>query len=96
LTLHLIDLHRMQIRSSPTPRRWIIKDISGLLFSALDVGLTGRDYLRFLSAYWDQPLRDRWSGTHLWRRQVIRRAVSLYRSEHGRSPQLPAALSNSA
>lgn len=98
LTLHLIDLHRMQIRGSPTPRRWVIKDISGLMFSALDAGLTSRDYLRFLAAYWggDEPWRQRWRATRWWRRRVIRRAVSLYRSEHGRSPRFPAALSSFA
>jgi heptose I phosphotransferase len=48
LKLHVIDLHRMQIRRGRTPRRWAIKDISGLLFSAFDAGLTTNDCVRFL------------------------------------------------
>jgi heptose I phosphotransferase len=95
LIVHLIDLHRLQIRRN-TPARWIIKDISGLLFSALDAGLTSRDYLRFLQAYWRAPWRERWARSGRWRRIVVRRAVSLYRSEHGRSPRLPAFLASSA
>ena len=55
--LALIDLHRAQIRRS-TPRRWRDKDLSALYFSALDIGLTQRDKLRFLKAYFDRPLRD--------------------------------------
>ena len=54
--LHLIDLHRAQIRAE-TPRRWRDKDLSGLYFSALAIGLTRRDKLRFLSAYFAQPWR---------------------------------------
>jgi heptose I phosphotransferase len=95
LTLHVIDLHRMQIRNR-TPPRWIIKDISGLMFSALDAELTSRDYLRFLSDYWEAPWRERWTTSKSWRRAVLRRAVSLYRSEHGREPRLPGDRPSSA
>lgn len=56
LRLSLIDLHRAQVRSA-TPPRWRDKDLAGLYFSALDIGLTERDKLRFLSAYFRQPLR---------------------------------------
>lgn len=55
--LSLIDLHRAQVRSQ-TPRRWRDKDLASLYFSALDIGLTQRDFLRFLRRYFDQPLRD--------------------------------------
>jgi heptose I phosphotransferase len=54
--LSLIDLHRAQLRTA-TPRRWRDKDLAALHFSALDVGLTRRDRLRFLRAYFDAPLR---------------------------------------
>ena len=56
LKLSLIDLHRAQIRDE-TPRRWRDKDLSGLFFSALNIGLTRRDYFRFLRVYFDQSLR---------------------------------------
>lgn len=48
--LFLLDLHRAQIRRR-VPRRWRIKDLSALLFSAAGAGLTRRDLLRFVSAY---------------------------------------------
>ena len=54
--LSLIDLHRAQIRNK-TPRRWRDKDLAGLYFSALEIGLTRRDVLRFLRAYFERPLR---------------------------------------
>jgi heptose I phosphotransferase len=57
LRLSLIDLHRAQCRAF-TPRRWRDKDLAGLYFSALDIGLTRRDFLRFLRGYFARPLRD--------------------------------------
>jgi heptose I phosphotransferase len=57
LKLSLIDLHRAQIREK-TPRRWRDKDLAALYFSALDIGLTRRDLLRFLRFYFDRPLRE--------------------------------------
>ncbi|NQD92582.1 lipopolysaccharide core heptose(I) kinase RfaP [Pseudomonas sp. CrR25] len=50
LRLSLIDLHRAQTRSA-VPRRWRDKDLAGLYFSALNIGLTRRDKLRFLKGY---------------------------------------------
>jgi len=55
--LSLIDLHRAQVREQ-TPRRWRDKDLAALYFSALDIGLTKRDGLRFLKTYFARPLRD--------------------------------------
>ena len=55
--LSLIDLHRAQVRSR-VPRRWRDKDLAGLYFSALEIGLTRRDRLRFLITYFDKPLRE--------------------------------------
>ncbi len=54
--LSLIDLHRAQVRSQ-VPRRWRDKDLAALYFSALDIGLTRRDFLRFLRSYFAKPLR---------------------------------------
>jgi heptose I phosphotransferase len=54
--LSVIDLHRAQTRSQIT-RRWRNKDLAALYFSALDIGLTQRDKLRFLRGYFQQPLR---------------------------------------
>ena len=55
--LSLIDLHRAQMREK-TPRRWRDKDLAALYFSALEIGLTKRDRLRFLKAYFARPLRS--------------------------------------
>ncbi len=55
--LSLIDLHRAQVRAV-TPRRWRDKDLAALYFSALDIGLTGRDLMRFLAVYFARPLRS--------------------------------------
>jgi heptose I phosphotransferase len=55
--LSLIDLHRAQVRNA-TPARWRDKDLAGLYFSALGIGLTRGDRLRFLKGYFRKPLRD--------------------------------------
>lgn len=55
--LSVIDLHRAQTRVRIT-QRWRNKDLAALYFSALDIGLTRRDKLRFLKGYFQQPLRQ--------------------------------------
>lgn len=78
-TLSVIDLHRAQLRRR-TPRRWLVKDLGALYFSAMDIGLTRRDVLRFLRAYRSRPLRE-WlrEEADFWR-DVQRRADKLYAS----------------
>ena len=58
LRLSVIDLHRAQIHVRVPAPRWRRKDLAGLYFSALDIGLTRRDLLRFLRVYFNAPLRD--------------------------------------
>ena len=55
--LSVIDLHRAQTRAKIS-RRWRDKDLAALYFSALDIGLTQRDKLRFLRGYFQRPLRQ--------------------------------------
>ena len=57
LKISVIDLHRAQIRNQ-VPRRWRDKDLIGLYFSSLNIGLTSRDILRFMQVYFDKPIRD--------------------------------------
>ncbi len=57
LKLSLIDLHRAQLRRQ-TPQRWLVKDIASLYFSAMDIGLTRRDFYRFMKLYNNCCLRD--------------------------------------
>lgn len=79
LDLHLIDLHRVQIRSR-TPRRWIGKDVAALYFSSMDIGLTRRDLCRFMRVYrGGLPLRQILAEErHFWA-MVERKALRLYR-----------------
>ncbi len=81
LHLYLIDLHRVQRRSS-TPQRWVIKDIGSLWFSAmeLDLVLTQRDLLRFVAEYRQLPLRQVLREEQRFWHQVRERADALYRT----------------
>lgn len=76
--LFIIDLHRVQIRPQ-TPRRWIVKDVAGLHFSSMDIGLTRRDQFRFMKRYCDQPLRELLSQRQSFWKAVERKAMQLYR-----------------
>jgi len=58
IRLSIIDLHRAQIHTQTPASRWRRKDLAGLHFSSLDIGLTRRDLLRFLRVYFDAPLCD--------------------------------------
>lgn len=85
LRCHLIDLHRAQLRRQ-TPQRWLVKDLAGLYFSAMDCGLSERDVLRFMHHYSDGGLRRALGeDAGLWR-QVAKRAARLYRKSGGAEP----------
>ncbi len=73
----MIDLHRAQTRDS-TPKRWRDKDLAALYFSALDIGLTQRDKLRFLREYFQQPLRDILRQEAVLLRWLEAKAAKLY------------------
>ncbi|MBS7662264.1 lipopolysaccharide core heptose(I) kinase RfaP [Pseudomonas lalucatii] len=75
--LSLIDLHRAQTRDA-VPRRWRNKDLAGLYFSALDIGLTRRDELRFLRGYFGLPLRQILREEQRLLAWLARRADKLY------------------
>ncbi len=87
LKLVLIDLHRVQRRES-VPERWLVKDLGGLLFSALDAGLTQRDLLRFVAGYREQAWREVLKNEREFWKKVVRNAVRLYRPFHRREPPL--------
>ncbi|MFJ2448487.1 MULTISPECIES: lipopolysaccharide core heptose(I) kinase RfaP [unclassified Pseudomonas] len=74
--LSIIDLHRAQTRPAIT-RRWRNKDLAALYFSALDIGLTRRDKLRFLKGYFLLPLR-----------QILREEASLLAWLEGKANKL--------
>ena len=87
LNLYLIDLHRVQVRRS-TPERWIIKDLAGLFFSSMDIGLTSRDLFRFMEVYTGRPLRAVLKDELRFWQQVNARAVRLYTKEFNRPPDV--------
>ncbi|WP_456373588.1 lipopolysaccharide core heptose(I) kinase RfaP, partial [Thiolapillus sp.] len=76
LHLYLIDLHRVQ-QHRKLPRRWRVKDLGSLYFSAMDIGLGERDLLRFLRQYHDLPLRQVLEQQGDFLRAVERRALAL-------------------
>ena len=82
LKASLIDLHRAQIRAK-TPHRWIVKDLGGLYFSAMEIGLTPRDLYRFIRIYADAPLREVLKQEHSFWADVKRTAESLFIKEFG-------------
>jgi heptose I phosphotransferase len=85
--LYLIDLHRAEQRRRIKPR-WLIKDVAGLYFSSMDIGLTQRDRLRFIEEYsrrpWREAIRE---DTPFWR-QVQNRADAGYREFRRKHPDL--------
>lgn len=85
IRLHLIDLHRAQIRRS-TPWRWIVKDVAGLTFSSMDIGMTRTDRLRFIRAYHQEdPRRALRDNAAFWK-SVSTVGRRLYRKHFGRWP----------
>ena len=81
LTLYLIDLHRVQIRPK-VPERWLVKDLAGLYFSAMDIGLTKRDILRFLEIYFAASWREVLQTQQHLLQKIAKRARKLYNKEH--------------
>lgn len=86
--LYVIDLHRMQVRWK-TPSVARMKDMAALYFSALDIGLTRRDCLRFLKLYRGQSLHAVMHKEADFWKHVDRRARKLYYKFHGRWPVTP-------
>ena len=85
---YLVDLHRAQMRTR-VPWRWRVKDVASIYFSALDIGLTRKDVLRFLRAYYQHPLREILRTEARFLAQVKRRARKLYIRDFGREPVFP-------
>jgi heptose I phosphotransferase len=80
LELHVIDLHRAQIRKK-TPFRYAVKDVAGILFSAFDLSLSLREVALFYREYKRAGNKD----SRRFRRAVFKAACKLYFKEHGRN-----------
>ncbi|MEY4640985.1 MAG: lipopolysaccharide core heptose(I) kinase RfaP [Pseudomonadota bacterium] len=78
--LVVIDLHRALIKVR-LPERWIIKDLGGLYFSALDAGLTRHDLFRFMRSYRRCSLRETLLRDRAFWEKTGERALRLYRKE---------------
>lgn len=78
IELYVIDLHRALIKN-PLSSRWIIKDVSGLLYSAMDIGLTQRDFFRFIRLYDELSLRDSLNKNQAFWRSVQTRATAMHK-----------------
>lgn len=83
--LHVIDLHRSQIRNH-IPKHFQVKDVAGIFFSAMDLGLTKMDLMRFMCIYQKRIriVRD----PKFWR-SVYKTAVRLYVKIWKKNPDLP-------
>ena len=82
-SVYVIDLHRAQLRKR-VPRRYLVKDLGGLCFSAFDAGLTRRDALRFVRHYSGRKLRAEFrENVPLWA-AVLKCAHKLYSKEFRR------------
>lgn len=77
ITLILIDLHRMLINQRSHIKS-NMKDIAALFFSAMDIGLTTKDYLRFKHWY----IKSGAPANVLFWQQVEKRAGKLYARFH--------------
>jgi heptose I phosphotransferase len=89
ILLYLLDLHRVGIRDT-IPHTARMKDIAALYFSAMDAGLSRRDYLRFVRLYCGTLRHALAHGQPFWK-QVEARARTLYRKFHGRWPNTSPA-----
>lgn len=79
--LTLIDLHRALVKRR-LGRRWIVKDVGSLWFSAMAIGLGKRDLLRFVRWYSATPLKTALQEQGDFWRQVQARAEKL-QARHG-------------
>ena len=76
-SLVLIDLHRASIRKK-LPDRSLVKELGALYFSSMDIGLSSRDYLRFLTIYFELTPREVLSNKNHLIAAVCKRAEKLY------------------
>lgn len=86
LKLYLIDLHRAQLRPK-VPQRWIIKDVAGLYFSSMGLGLTTRDCLWFIKNYSQQSLATALQDERLFWQKVVACGQNLFHKIKAREHQ---------
>jgi heptose I phosphotransferase len=82
--LGVLDLHRALIFDA-IPTVWRRKDLAALLYSALDLPVGWRSWLRFVRVYTGRPLREVFREDGEFWRSVYRRALRLYRKGERKS-----------
>jgi len=80
--LTVIDLHRAKLHRE-TPRRWVVKDLAGIVFSSMDINLTLRDKLRFIKTYHGLPLREILVTKSCFWRTIYNKGKRLYLKHQG-------------
>nr|VFJ59968.1 MAG: heptose I phosphotransferase [Candidatus Kentron sp. DK] len=80
--LVMIDLHRALIHKK-LPYRWRVKDLAGIYFSCMDMGLTRGDRFRFVAAYSEKTLRAALSDDGAMWREVERKAKKMHKKLAG-------------
>lgn len=88
--LHVIDLHRAQIRKK-VPKHYLVKDLAGLLFSALDVkGMKKTLLFRFLKGYFGKgKVREILTSEEyaaIFPEKCMKAACKLYKKDFGKAP----------
>jgi heptose I phosphotransferase len=95
--IYVMDLHRVAIRRQ-TPLRWVVKDIAGLLYSALHaprkINLTRNDFLRFVSVYDDLSWRQSLIKNRYFWQKVLRRVIRTHRRSFASGSALPAYMNH--
>lgn len=83
--VHLMDLHRAQ-QHVRLPRRWLVKDLAALMFSARAPVFSSRDHLRFLKTYFKgRSLREILGGEAALLRAVAKKALSMRQQQARRA-----------
>ena len=77
IEIHLIDLHRAQIRSN-VPKRWLVKDLGGFIHSVLQFNLSEKDFYRFMMSYYQCSFRDLMKNHREMIDKILERAFSMY------------------
>ena len=80
----VIDLHRALIWKK-LPLRYRVKDTAGLYFSSMDIGLSRRDFYRFIKLYSNKSLRKTLQEDARFWQLVNVTARKLYRKDHGKA-----------
>ena len=83
IKLHVIDLHRAQIRKK-VPFRYQVKDVAGILFSSFDLLPTRREILRFIRIYSQNSLSIELRQNIRFWKAVQKTAEKLYQKEFGK------------